>query len=61
MRTPDFYRPTDLIEILKIDRSTVYRWINEPDFPKVRKGKLIFIPVKAFENWMQKDLQGGKS
>ncbi|OCN03560.1 hypothetical protein A4S06_05210 [Erysipelotrichaceae bacterium MTC7] len=50
-------RVTELVE-LGYDRATLVRWMDEPDFPKIKLGlnqkSPWGIPVKSFKKWQEK-------
>ncbi len=41
-----------LAETLGISRPIAYTLVNRADFPAIRIGKRIVIPISAFEEWM---------
>lgn len=48
---------TEAATAVGVSRPTLYRWMSLPGFPVVRVGKVVRIPVRAFENWL--DHQAG--
>ncbi len=39
---------------LGLSRQGTYNLVNRPDFPTVRVGRKILIPVSGFSDWLQK-------
>lgn len=39
---------------MRMSRQGVYNLVNRPDFPKVRAGRKILIPVSGFNEWLRK-------
>lgn len=48
---------TEAARMLGISKPTLYRWSNMAGFPAVRIGGTLRFPVKALEEWFNK--QGG--
>lgn len=48
-----FYTISDLLEMLPLGRNSIYRLVNKDDFPKVRIGKKIIIPVQKLNEWLE--------
>lgn len=48
-----FYTVSDLYELLPIGRNSIYRLVNRSDFPKLRVGKRIIIPVQKLTEWLE--------
>lgn len=38
--------------MLGVSRITMYEWAKEPDFPAVRRGRRVFIPLDQFKEWV---------
>ena len=48
-----FVRMSDLIPILRVDRSTVYRWVARGEFPSpVKIGSSSFWRVETVRSWL---------
>lgn len=41
-------------EKLRMSKQGIYILVNRPDFPKVRAGRKILIPVSGFNDWLRK-------
>ena len=54
MRTKEFYRVTDLMELLSLGRSKVYEMIKEGSLPSVRLNgtRTLRVPAAALEKWI---------
>ena len=52
----EFYKVSDIMEILCISRSTAYKYIKEKDFPKILLGSSYRIPKQEFEEWYRKKM-----
>lgn len=52
----EFYKVSDIMKILRISRSTAYKYIREKDFPKILIGSSYRIPKKEFEEWYKKKM-----
>lgn len=48
-----FYTISDLLELLPLGRNTIYSLVNRDDFPKVRIGRKIIIPVQKLNEWLE--------
>ena len=46
------YTVQEVREILGIGRNTAYDLCNNQNFPVLRVGNRILIPIKTFETWM---------
>ena len=42
---------------IEVSRPTVYRWMRLPGFPVVRLGNCVRIPAKAFEKWLEDQME----
>lgn len=51
-----FYSVRDLIVVAGISRSLAYAWVQMEDFPKIRVGKRVLIPVDAFNAWVDEQI-----
>lgn len=45
---------------MKISEPTALQMIHQPDFPKIRAGKKILIPVAQLERWLEEQAQGAR-
>ena len=52
-----YYSPKDIREITGISRAQVYNIMNRTDFPAVRIGKRIIVPIEAFNRWLDEQTQ----
>jgi len=53
----EYLRPKEIVAVFGIDKSTLYRWINEDDeFPQPIKPspKITLINKRAFEEYLKK-------
>ena len=50
----DFYTPDDVMNILHIGKSQVYKLFKSETFPSIKIGGSLRIDVKRFENWCEK-------
>ena len=53
----NFYSVADIQRELGIGRRNAYELVARADFPALRIGKRIVIPVKQFEDWVEKQTQ----
>lgn len=44
-----------------VSRPTLYRWTHIQGFPVVRVGGITRIPVRAFENWLESQVEEVRS
>lgn len=49
-----YYTVKDIKEILNMGNTTVYKLVNQPDFPKMKIGKKWLIPKSKFELFMNR-------
>ena len=49
-----YYTVKDIKKILNMGNTTVYKLINQPDFPKMKIGKKWLIPKSKFESFMSR-------
>ena len=54
-----FYTVKEIIGILGLSRVSVYRLVHEPEFPALRIGNRILVPVAGFEDWLAAQNMGG--
>ncbi len=47
-------KATELPDVLGIGRNTAYALIKRADFPSVRIGRRIVIPVDALKSWLER-------
>ena len=50
----DFYTPQDVMNILHLGRTQVYKLFNSSTFPAIKIGGSLRVNVKRFENWCDK-------
>lgn len=48
----------DVQKILKLSKTQAYALVNCPDFPKIRFGKSIRIPLDKLEEFLEENLYG---
>jgi len=53
------YSPKEVMELLGISQTTVYRWLESGELPAVKIGKLWRIPADALEELLS--TEGGQS
>ena len=41
-------------QMLRLSKNVVYNLVNQPDFPSVRIGRKILIPVGKLKEWIDK-------
>jgi excisionase family DNA binding protein len=46
----------ELTTTLALGRSTIYKLINKPDFPKIRIGRRVLIPVDPLKKWLEMNI-----
>ena len=47
----------ELGEVLGISRPKAYELANREDFPKIRLGRRIIIPITGFNNWLSHNVE----
>jgi len=47
------YTVKEIQEMLKISRTAAYKLINSHQFPVIRIGRSVRIPVEGFQHWAQ--------
>lgn len=52
-----YYSQKDIREITGISRAQVYNIMNRADFPAIRIGKRIIVPIEAFNRWIEEQTQ----
>ena len=52
-----YYSQKDIREITGISRAQVYNIMNRADFPAIRIGKRIIVPIEAFNRWLDEQTQ----
>lgn len=45
-------KPMEAAEMLGISRPVIYQLCSRPDFPTVRCGRVILIPVDGLKDWL---------
>ena len=51
---------TELPRVLGVGRNTAYELVKRSDFPAVRIGRRIVVPVDALKAWLEKEQKGAK-
>jgi len=46
------YTVADLQNILPLGKNSLYKLIQRNDFPKIRCGRKILIPIESFTKWL---------
>lgn len=49
------YTPTEVAEVLQVGRSTVYRQIRKGELPHRHIGKIIRVPIRQFNQYLEGD------
>ena len=49
---------SEAAQAVGVSRPTVYRWTHLQGFPVVRVGGVTRIPVRAFESWLESQIEG---
>lgn len=52
-----FMTVADVQKVLGINKNTAYALVSRGDFPSFRVGKVIRIPVKQFEEWIDRQVR----
>ena len=52
---------TEAAQAAGVSRPTLYRWTRIQGFPVVRVGGITRIPVRAFENWLESQVEEVRS
>lgn len=50
---PVIYTPENIMEIMHISRSSVYKLFSSEAFPSIKMGGMLRIEKSAFENWLK--------
>ena len=55
LKTKEYLRPYEVTMVFGIDRSTLYRWMKDKDFPKPLRPskKVTLINREAFEEYLK--------
>mgnify|MGYP003295208389 CR=1 FL=1 len=48
-----FYTPEEIMEILNLSRTSVYKLFKRSDFPAVRIGRMLRVEQSKFEKWLE--------
>lgn len=46
-------KPTEAARLLDVSRPTLYQWMNRADFPVVRIGGCVRIPIDDLREWVR--------
>ena len=52
-----FMTVAEVRKVLGISKNSAYTLVSRSDFPSVRAGKVIRIPVKQFEEWVDRQVK----
>lgn len=52
---------TEMAETLGISRTTAYELVNREDFPSMRIGQRIIVPVDALDRWLERGVADAAS
>lgn len=52
---------TEIAETLGISRTTAYELVNREDFPSMRIGQRIIVPVDALDRWLERGVADAAS
>lgn len=55
-----FMTVADVQKVLGIGKNSAYTLVSRRDFPSFRAGKVIRIPVKQFEEWVDRQVKSGQ-
>lgn len=54
------YTVPEMAQALGLGRNTAYDLVNRADFPAIRVGGKILVPIEALTNWLNREAsQGG--
>lgn len=53
-QTERYLNAKEVMQALKVSRSTVYQLLNREDFPKAHIGRRIVVPESALREWVQR-------
>lgn len=54
-------RVPEAAELLGVPLSTCYQWAAEGRIPTVRVGRVVLIPRKALEAWLERESRPGRA
>ena len=60
MNDNSFMTVTEVQKALGISRNSAYTLVSRSDFPALHVGKRILVPVKQFEAWVDRQVNGGQ-
>lgn len=60
MSDNSFMTVADAQKTLGISKNSIYALVSRSDFPALRVGKRILIPVKQFEAWVDRQVNGAQ-
>lgn len=49
------YTVPELHDILPLGRNSLYKLVSRNDFPKIRVGRKILIPIEGFTKWLEEN------
>lgn len=55
-----FMTVSEVQKVLGISKNTAYAMVSRGDFPSFRAGKVIRIPVKQFEEWIDRQVKSNQ-
>lgn len=55
-----FMTVAEVRKVLGISKNSAYTLVSRSDFPSFRAGKVIRIPVKQFEEWIDRQVKSGQ-
>ena len=55
-KLPDMLSAKDLLEVLPMSRSGIYKMLNTPGFPVIKIGKRKLIPKHEFLVWLSENI-----
>ncbi|MDD7174920.1 MAG: helix-turn-helix domain-containing protein [Clostridiales bacterium] len=55
-----FMTVAEVRKVLSISKNSAYTLVSRSDFPSFRAGKVIRIPVKQFEEWVDRQVKSGQ-
>lgn len=54
------YSASELACLMGVSRSTVYRWMEDPAFPRLKVGGVLRIPAALFNDWIAAQVEMGR-
>lgn len=57
-KEPLVYSIKELAEILKVSKSNVYQLAKSEEFPIIREGRRIFVPINDLKEWIRGNCNG---